>query len=426
MEIKIVNLDSIVPPIHQPRSQVGDVSDLVTAITSTYVFNSALAVKRRPDGRLQIICGERRYQAMQQAVASHSDLPALISVIIYEQGELTPDLEWMLALDENRVRRPLTPVDEARAVVELKLRIDCMELRRKLEGVEGWQDDELPPSLEAWQTECDRLTELARGQGRSVASILSVQWQTLEEQLHLKERDRRRMQQLAATPAATQEALSESDLGARQQIAITYAPTNRQVELIEATRQAGRPDEISVAAIYAAAHALADERTAGTPAAQVLNEALRLYRLEPKQSPKDLCAAAVSNLTRAAEEFGAEESSNTGNTDKENNGAEGETQDEVRYERRELSTAEAGAFIDRELESLQGKPAQEGGQATGTRPPTLGRPQRAPVSESEKLGSLLDTIDRAVDHFLAAHRYEERERVIARLREMLRRLETAE
>ncbi len=422
MESKIVNLDSIVPPAHQPRSSAGDVSDLVTAITSTYAFNSAIAVKRRADDKLQIFCGERRYWAMKAAVESHPDLPPLVSVIIYERDELTPDLEWMLALDENRVRKPLMPVDEARAVVELKLRVDCMEMRRKLVGVEGWPDEELPQSLEAWQGEYDRLARLGETQGRPAASLLTATWGDLEQQLRLKERDRRRMQQLAAAPITTQDALRNSDLGERQQIAVTYAPPARQVELIEAARQMGRPDDVSVAAIYAAAHALGDDRLHDTPTAQVLDEAVRLYHLEPRQPPKELCAAIVNNLTRTAEEFGPE-TDPTDESESEDGDAEvsGETDDDERG----LSPAAAQRYIDSELAALQAPNPRANGHETDPKPPAIDHPRRVPPSEQEKLDSVLDTMERAVDYLLAAHRRQEREQAIARLREMLRRLEAA-
>lgn len=421
METKIVNLDSIVPPTHQPRSSVGDISDLVTTISATYLFNSALVAKCRADGKLNLIIGERRYWAMKQAVKSHPDLPPYVSVIIYEPEELTADLEWMLALDENRVRKPLNPVDEARAVVELKLRVDCREMRGKLEGTIRWRDEELPQSLEAWQAEYERLAQLALTKGRTPESLLTATWADLEQQLHLKERDRRRMQQLATAPIATQDALRESDLGEHQQIAITYAPAERQIELIQVARQDGKRDDVSVNAIYAAAHALADERLQETPAAQVLAEAQRLYRMEPKQPPKELCQATINNLTRTAQEF------ESGDEDHSDDESEDTTDTDAAPERegRILSPAEAQAFIDRELALIQNVTPSANGHAAVARPPTLARPQPAPISERDKLDSVLDTLDRAVDYLIAPHRHDEREHMIERLREMLERLEAA-
>ncbi len=49
----------IKPPCRQPRSSVGDVSDLINKIEVSGLFTSALNAKRYSDGSIELIIGER-------------------------------------------------------------------------------------------------------------------------------------------------------------------------------------------------------------------------------------------------------------------------------------------------------------------------------------------------------------------------------
>lgn len=98
---------------------------------------------------------------------------------------------------------------------------DCTELRQYLEGIEGWDEDALPQSLESWRAEYQRLKAVAEGQGRSLRGLLSITWAEFEEYLGISETERKMMYRLANTPVPTQEALLATDLPQRHQIATT-------------------------------------------------------------------------------------------------------------------------------------------------------------------------------------------------------------
>lgn len=103
---RLIPLSAIEPDPRQPRSSMGDLSELVTSIRDKGVLEPIL-VRVRPGGEagtFLIISGERRYRAAQEA--GLYEIPA-IEMDVDEQEALE------IALIENLQRKDLTPFEEA-------------------------------------------------------------------------------------------------------------------------------------------------------------------------------------------------------------------------------------------------------------------------------------------------------------------------
>ena len=104
--IQLIPLDILAPSPFQPRRQVdpAELAALADSIREQGVLQPILA---RPDpaaaGRYQIIAGERRWRAAQQA--GLHEIPALVRV-------LTDTTAMAAALVENLQREDLNPIDE--------------------------------------------------------------------------------------------------------------------------------------------------------------------------------------------------------------------------------------------------------------------------------------------------------------------------
>jgi ParB family chromosome partitioning protein len=106
-ELKSLNISSISPLPGQPRTHFDDaaLSELAESIRTRGVIQPII-VRPRPDGRYQLVAGERRWRAAQKAQLHQ--IPALVRQL--------DDREVMaLALIENLQREDLNPVEEARA-----------------------------------------------------------------------------------------------------------------------------------------------------------------------------------------------------------------------------------------------------------------------------------------------------------------------
>lgn len=106
---KHVPLSAIEPNRDQPRSDFGDLSDLVASIRDRGVLEPILVRpagdgERGVDGRLRIIAGERRYRAALEA--GLFEVP-VIELDVSDQEALE------VALVENLQRKDLTPFEEA-------------------------------------------------------------------------------------------------------------------------------------------------------------------------------------------------------------------------------------------------------------------------------------------------------------------------
>jgi len=93
---------------HQPRQQMGDISDLTASIREKGVLEPILV--RRHAGRYQIVAGERRYRAAIQA--GLVELPCVVH-------DATEAEVMELALLENLQRKDLTPFEEAEGLKAL-------------------------------------------------------------------------------------------------------------------------------------------------------------------------------------------------------------------------------------------------------------------------------------------------------------------
>jgi ParB/RepB/Spo0J family partition protein len=101
-----LTLDQIEPSTHNPRGEPSEESlaELAASIASQGVIEP-IVVRRRRDGRYELICGERRWRAARLA-----GLPTIPAVIrdVDERGA------YLLQLVENLQREDLDPIAEAR------------------------------------------------------------------------------------------------------------------------------------------------------------------------------------------------------------------------------------------------------------------------------------------------------------------------
>ena len=99
---RLVPIEDLMANPHQPRQNVGDLSELVASIREKGVIEPILV--RPLGGRFQIIAGERRYRAAMEA--GLAEIPCIVRE--------ADDAEVMeLALIENLQRRDLTAFEEA-------------------------------------------------------------------------------------------------------------------------------------------------------------------------------------------------------------------------------------------------------------------------------------------------------------------------
>jgi ParB family chromosome partitioning protein len=88
---------------HQPRSSMGDLSELTKSITDKGVLEPIL-VRPREDGRYTIISGERRFRASLEA--GLTEIPCI-------EMEVSDSELLEIALIENLQRKDLSPFEEA-------------------------------------------------------------------------------------------------------------------------------------------------------------------------------------------------------------------------------------------------------------------------------------------------------------------------
>ena len=105
---RMVSIDEIEPNPHQPRQQMGDLTELTASIREKGVIQPL--VVRRLEEKFQIISGERRYQAAMQA--GLTELPC-----VERDADDRETVE--IALVENIQRKDLTPFEEAEALGHL-------------------------------------------------------------------------------------------------------------------------------------------------------------------------------------------------------------------------------------------------------------------------------------------------------------------
>jgi ParB family chromosome partitioning protein len=105
----MVDIDRLVPNPHQPRKRFDGVDELVHSIMEQGVL-APIIVRAMEDGRFQVVAGERRFRACQEA--GLSQIPC-IEMEVDDRGVLE------LSLVENIQRRDLSAFEEADAISEL-------------------------------------------------------------------------------------------------------------------------------------------------------------------------------------------------------------------------------------------------------------------------------------------------------------------
>ena len=109
--LRELRLDDLVPGRYQPRSQMdeGALYELAQSIKSQGVMQPVL-VRALPDGRYEIIAGERRTRAAR--LAGLESVPALVK-------DADDRATLAMALIENLQREDLNPLEEARGIARL-------------------------------------------------------------------------------------------------------------------------------------------------------------------------------------------------------------------------------------------------------------------------------------------------------------------
>lgn len=99
---KMIRVTSITSNQDQPRTNLGDLQDLISSIEKHGVLEPLLV--RRRNGRYELISGERRFHAAMQV--GLTELPCI-------ELDVSDDRALEIALVENLQRRDLTPFEEA-------------------------------------------------------------------------------------------------------------------------------------------------------------------------------------------------------------------------------------------------------------------------------------------------------------------------
>ena len=107
-----IPVEMIVPNPHQPREHFDHAAleDLVTSIKEHGILQP-LVVSPLPDGRYELIAGERRLRAAK--IAELPSVPGIIRTVTEQQ-------KLELAIIENVQRQNLNPIEEARAYIRLR------------------------------------------------------------------------------------------------------------------------------------------------------------------------------------------------------------------------------------------------------------------------------------------------------------------
>jgi ParB family chromosome partitioning protein len=162
-ELRDVPVELIRPNPDQPRSRIDDdgIGDLAASVAAAGIVQP-LIVRPLSNGTYELIAGERRWRAAQQA--GLDEVPALVRD--QEDAE-----RLQVALVENMAREDLNPVDEARACATLveDLGLSKEELARRL-GRSRAAISNLVRLLDLPDEAVDLLRsgELSEGHGRAI------------------------------------------------------------------------------------------------------------------------------------------------------------------------------------------------------------------------------------------------------------------
>lgn len=160
---RMVALSAIEPDSNQPRSTMGDLTDLAASIRDKGILEPIL-VRRPPDATddrtFLIISGERRYRAAMEA--------GLLEVPVIEM-DVTEEEALEIALIENLQRKDLTPFEEAEGYRALAERFDYTH--EDIAGAVGKSRTVITESLALLQMS-HKVREAAQALGIQTKSIL--------------------------------------------------------------------------------------------------------------------------------------------------------------------------------------------------------------------------------------------------------------
>src|SRR6059058_970517 len=107
---RMIDLDKIDPNPEQPRTDIGDLTELTASISEKGVLEPLLVKPSRLTGRWMIIAGERRWRAA--TAAGLKEVPCI-------EMEIDDRAVAEIALIENMQRKDLTPWEEADGLLAL-------------------------------------------------------------------------------------------------------------------------------------------------------------------------------------------------------------------------------------------------------------------------------------------------------------------
>ncbi len=165
---KMVPLSAVEPDPGQPRSTMGDLTELANSIKDKGVLEPILVRRRAAEGsrpaegqtRLVIISGERRYRAAMEA--------GLIEIPVIEM-EVSEEEALEIALIENLQRKDLTPFEEAEGYRALAERFDYTH--EEISAAVGKSRTVITESLALLQMP-NRVRETAQALGIATKSLL--------------------------------------------------------------------------------------------------------------------------------------------------------------------------------------------------------------------------------------------------------------
>ncbi len=160
---KMVPLSAVEPDPNQPRSTMGDLTELASSIKDKGILEPIL-VRRRESApgtpKLIIISGERRFRAAMEA--------GLIELPVIEM-EVTDEEALEIALIENLQRKDLTPFEEAEGYRALAERFDYTH--EEISAAVGKSRTVITESLALLQMP-NRVRETAQALGIATKSLL--------------------------------------------------------------------------------------------------------------------------------------------------------------------------------------------------------------------------------------------------------------
>lgn len=110
---RLISVENIEPNPEQPRTEIGDLGELISSIKEKGVLEPLLVKPLSPRGRWMIIAGERRWRAA--CAAGLREVPCI-------EMDVSEEDVAEIALIENMQRKDLTPWEEADGLASLCLR----------------------------------------------------------------------------------------------------------------------------------------------------------------------------------------------------------------------------------------------------------------------------------------------------------------